>query len=520
MPTPTEFEINQEQLNNFLGPVQGALGGLPVAEQLQDYFLVFQQAGGTGPEIIDETAFFITYMVDSKGNVAKPVQGYPSQYNLIQNFGVGTNVVVRNDASTTLNSQLAGTHPVSSIGRQLPILYTQYGYDTGSHSTSIDWLSKSGVGFDADPITSYFLGAMLAPTQISTDSGGEAISETGTTMTSFGSVEDPIPDTTAAVFNATAGTYTLGNTAGLINLQSLTLQVDTLIRNYASFTITVKVAIQIGGSDVAFKWYTIPGVSPPYKGYDSAGVPYSALNTGNDPLTLLRTTANGTLNGEGIYTVVITRDLGNTSGASTSAAFLSSLTFRVISQNPTPTPPVDTNGTFIGFSTGSSYQDQSLHTWLTASQYVSLGWGNTQNSSGILDLQKSNASGVLYNLSPIEVPFLPQVGDRIRFEYNKATDYFIYDVITPNLDPQNRLKLKINQVIPPSVERENYIIHRTNVDDPAYIILDVNKNITTNDTQNFNGVILPEFPTEELKNNLDQITIDLKERGIITDNEA
>ena len=522
MYTPSEFVINQEQLGNFLGPVQGALGGLPVAEQLQDYFLVFQQAGGTGPEIIDETAFFITYMVDSKGNVAKPLEGYPSQNNLIQNFGVGTNVIVRNDAATSFNSQLGGLHQVSAIGRQLPILYTQFGFDTGSHVDVIRWLSKSGVGFDADPQTSFFLGAMLAPTQISTDSTGVAISETGTTMTDFGSVEEPLPDPDAAVFNATDGTYTLGNTSGLQGLQSITFQVDALIRNYASFPIQVKVEIQNdAGLIMAQKWYSMAGVPSmgPFS-TDSDGVPFSPLNTGADPLTHTRSSANGTLSPSGVFKVVVTRDTGNTTGAPSSAAFLSSLTFRVISQNPTPTPPVDTDGTFIGFSTGSSYQDQSLHTWLTASQYVSLGWSRTQDSTPVLDLSKSNTSGVTYNLSPIEVPFLPQVGDRIRFEYNKATDYFIYDVITPNVDPQNRLKLKINQVIPPSVERENYIIHRTNVDDPSYIILNVNKNELVQDTQNFNGVILPEFATEELKNNLDQITIDLKERGIITDNEA
>ena len=526
--TPSEFVISQELLNNFLTPVQGALGGLAVAEQMQDYFLVFQQAGGTGPEIIDETAFFITYMVDSKGNVAKPIADYSSQYNLLQNFGVGTNVIVRNDASTTLNSQIAGQQEVTAIGRQQPILYTQYGFDTGSHVNEIDWLSKFGIGFDADPITGYFLGAMFAPTQISTNTAGTALSTylSPTTMTSFANIEAPLPDPTAAVFDASAGSYTFGNSVGLQNLQTLTLQVDARIRNYASFPIQVKVAIQASGYDVAFKWYSLAGVSPPYKGYDSSGLPYTTLNTGNDPLTLLRTSANGTLSPNAEYTVAISRDLGNSTGAATSAAFLTSLTFNAISQTPTPTPPVDDSGTFIGFSTGSSYDDNldnpsgSLYTWLTASSYVSQGWGNTQDSTPILDLQKSNELGVTYNLSPIEQPFLPRVGDRIRFEYNKLTDYFIYDVITPNLDTQNRLKLKINQVVPPSVVRENYIIHRTNIDDPAYIILNVNKNDMVQDTQNFNGVILPEFPTSELKDNLDRITIDLKERGIITDNEA
>ena len=63
------------------------------------------------------------------------------------------------------------------------------------------------------------------------------------------------------------------------------------------------------------------------------------------------------------------------------------------------------------------------------------------------------------------------------------------------------------------------MLHRINSNDPAYIILNVAKNASMGNTQNFNGVILPEYPTKKLKDNLDNIIIDLKSRGIITDNE-
>ena len=338
-------------------------------------------------------------------------------------------------------------------------------------------------------------------------------------MTNYNEVEVPTPDSTAAVFDATAGTYTTDPSAlPHQSLQSLTFQVDGILRNYADFAINVTVRIKIEGntpgqySPVVHKTYSIPGVSPPYKAYDSSGVPFSALNTGGDPLTY---TKPGPPFQDRKYIVTVGTTYWNFE-----IFQISSLTFRAISQNPTPTTPVDQSGTAIGFSTGSEFPQLHTYTWLTASSFVSQGWGYTQDPSNVLENQELNTAGVQYNLSPIETPFLPKVGDRIRFEYNKATDYFIYDVITPNLDSQNRLKLKINQVVPPAVERENYIIHRTNIADPSYIILNVNKNDSIEDTQNFNGLILPEFPTEELKNNLDQITIDLKERGIITDNEA
>ncbi len=35
-PSPQATSLEQEQLNNFLGPVNGALGGLPVAERTSE----------------------------------------------------------------------------------------------------------------------------------------------------------------------------------------------------------------------------------------------------------------------------------------------------------------------------------------------------------------------------------------------------------------------------------------------------------------------------------------------------
>lgn len=88
-PSPQATSLEQEQLNNFLGPINGALGGLPVAERTSEYFAVYTGAGGTGPEIIDQTAVFISYLVDAKGNLSKPSTEYASLDNLIQNFEVG-----------------------------------------------------------------------------------------------------------------------------------------------------------------------------------------------------------------------------------------------------------------------------------------------------------------------------------------------------------------------------------------------------------------------------------------------
>ena len=119
----------------------------------------------------------------------------------------------------------------------------------------------------------------------------------------------------------------------------------------------------------------------------------------------------------------------------------------------------------------------------------------------------------------MEVPFIVQAGDRIRFEYSETLDYTIYEIIEPSVDADGRLKLRLNTLIPNSINLNNFVLHRVNTNDPAYIILNVKKNNLVGNTQNFNGVILPKYPTKRLKDNLDNILLDLKSRGIITDNE-
>ena len=103
----------------------GILGGLPVAERNQEYFIVFSGVGGTGPEIIGQTAYFIDYLVDSEGNVFKPSENTSALTNLIQNFPINKPVNVVVDNASTANATMAGQHTLTAIGVQQPILYTQ-----------------------------------------------------------------------------------------------------------------------------------------------------------------------------------------------------------------------------------------------------------------------------------------------------------------------------------------------------------------------------------------------------------
>lgn len=470
--------IEQQQANNFLGPVRGALGGLPVAERNQSYFIVFQQAGGTGPEIIDQTAYFITYLVDENGNVSKPSSEYDSLHNLVQNFPTGQNAIVRNDASTALNGSLTGIHPISAIGRQQPILYTQTGSTPNANVSTL--LFNSSVNQSEIPRME---GSMTKG----------HFNPTLTTWTTVNPYNSPTsdPDVAAASFDNIAGTYTV-TTAGIGDTSTVFFRVTAGFRNDSgTHPYNVSLRIKRDTTVIATKQYTIPvNNSDPFLGATGGGY----LNTSTDPITIGQ--LSGVMVGDPVYTVEVQFE-----NAGVTYADFTQLS--IINQNPEPSAPPATGNFWLNNS--------GNHLWVTASAELSTNYGRIPSpTQECLD----------FNFSPIETPFKVVSGDRIRFEYNPNTEYWVYEVIEPSSDIDGRLKLRLNTLVDPSiVNLNNFVLHNTNVNDPAYIILDVKKNASVGDTQNFNGVILPEYPTKKLKDNLEDIIIGLKQSGIITDNE-
>ena len=485
-PTPiqdsnTIVSIEQEQLNNFLGPVNGALGGLSVAERNQSYFIVFQQAGGTGPEIIDETAYFITYLVDENGNVSKPSEDYNSLINLTQNFEVGKNAIVRNDAATAINGQLIGRKKITGIGKQEPIIYSQTGSSEGAYIIPLNFNSELN-----SITTPRMEGTMVRGIYNPTTNDFQTVTNYNSPVSS--------PQAPAATFDNTAGTYTV-TSAGIGDTNSIFFEVSIGLRLTANGNdnqtrnVTIRLlrdGVPAAGGTLAEKTYTIQGTNTGAE---------ATFNFASDPLVVGQ--LSGFFNsGDPVYTVEIQFE---------DAIFCTAdfIQFRIINQNPEPSnPPV--LGNYWDNNSGTSF-------WLTASAELSTNYGAVQNSQNVLDQIEPG-----FNFSPVTVPFNVEVGDRIRFEYNKETDYTVYEVIEPSGDVDGKLKLRLNTLVPSSVNLDNFVLHRVNNNNPAYIILDVKK---VNSPDNFNGVILPEYPTKKLKDNLDNIIIDLKSRGVITDNE-
>jgi hypothetical protein len=148
----TEFE---DGTGLYIG---GVLGGLPVAEKNQEYFLIVEEAGDTTPEIIGQTQFKISYLCDSLLNVSKPSGDGIALSNVLQNFERQKNVIVRVDQGTVLNNQLAGLQKITAIGSVEPIGGTQIGTGPLDYVTTMSFQLQDQLG--ASPglsVASYYM---------------------------------------------------------------------------------------------------------------------------------------------------------------------------------------------------------------------------------------------------------------------------------------------------------------------------------------------------------------------------
>jgi hypothetical protein len=445
--------------------LSGVLGGLPVAEQNQDYFLVFKGVGGTGPEIIDNTAYFVQYIVDSNGNVSKPSKDSIPRLNLLQNFPQGKPVTVRIDNASGINTQLDGDHIVTGLGTQQPILYTQYGIPSSSYTQSISFITPGGAPAGSTVSVSDILGTMIKNSFAFSNSSA-------TTIASYDST--PLTPLEGANFTSGSGRYNI-TASNVENLNSITFRISYGITGNTSGKSNVQVRLMGEPSTLIY--------NDAFSAYANAGIIRSFTTT----------VPYETFSNHGYFFIQALTTLPITFGY---------LNFEII--NTSPNPPARTQTRF--WSTGS----HTDVTWLTASAYLSLNYGNIQQTSNF------PGTGGSFGLSPIKNLFIPQPGDRIRFEYDPSKDYTIYEVISPDIDSEGRLKIKLNTVVPSNTTIDNFILHRVDNTSIKYIILNVAKDSIIDNPENpFTGIILPKYPSEKLQRNLENILSKLKQDGII-----
>lgn len=196
------------------------------------------------------------------------------------------------------------------------------------------------------------------------------------------------------------------------------------------------------------------------------------------------------------YFLKIKKDIGNSFKVN-----IKDIVFSITDQNPSSgTPP------FINDQNPNGYWETGSLRILTSSAYLADNYGRVQTPS---------SSSLNFGFSPIEFPFIPQPGDKIRFTYDPNQIYTIYSVISP-LAPTNtegRIIIELDRDIPLSTERNNFVIYRV-LNDGKYITCNVRKGDVESNLE-FTGVIIPKYLSENLNNNLEDIIFKLKQTNII-----
>jgi len=511
-----------------------------VAEQNQTYFAYFDGVGGTGPEVIDQTAYFIKYLIDINGNVVNPepdvVPSRPQAialYNLVDNFEVNKKAVVKlieNNPTydITPNSKiLTGIHPITYVGRIVPILVSETGQNIQDYTTTMSFGPQS----TPSPPNLSLIPSVSAQFQAS-----------------FGTLIPPNP-----IFQTTYTDLPYDTTLTQYTNESI------WTNNSPEFTLNSSSAQTSTRIKIQAKIY-VYGPEPPI---DSEGNPTGAVSTN---ILWLRILQNNTQIAELDY--VVDSNFHNSDAPIGGGGYIDLATtyidyeaddvFKVQYKVDNEDYPLTFAGTayqkwesririaqeYPAGISGSSNTNVDLIDGINAvySPYffaaVNEPYSNNLSQNGyalnggtsflvttenLYNIYSSNliqtldSASAAMNFSPITIPFQDvKPGDFIRFEYNKNQVYTIAAVFENTVTPG--LVLQVTPAITnlagintQTIDINHFVIYRV-INDGTYVVLDVKKDVPGGA---YSGILQPEYISQELVNKTDQIITDLTTREII-----
>jgi hypothetical protein len=148
-----------------------------------------------------------------------------------------------------------------------------------------------------------------------------------------------------------------------------------------------------------------------------------------------------------------------------------------------------------------------------------------------VEYQPASSSVFPGGLEPFDTAF-PQdkvswnveVDDEIRFENNEDLSFKVLNVITPEENPNGRLQLIVDRVIPTTTNL-NFFLLRRFTDSPGTLLIDKEfpyseilpsgSTQLSKNQQTTTGIIFPEFPIEEIQDTPDSILQTLRDKKLI-----
>jgi len=506
----------------------GTFPDIPVAEQNQTYLAYFDGVGGTGPELIDQTAYFIKYLIDTEGNVVNPEPGVVvtqpqavGLYNLIDNFELGKRAVVKLlEPDPTLdnipNSEiLTGAHTITHVGRIVPIAVTETGVN------DYNFVSTMSFGLLETP-TDETVANMGYISKYDGPDGVQAIIYSDDSYGTF------IPFNTV-VYDGPSWNSS-GNT---IVAQSSSAEARTRIR------ISVTAYIGLWGSGNYYEnnvrinvfkngevwrhsdWYWLSTGDVSTQGYKTYVTDYTDDYEVGDifAATLDADGPSGTGNGKylffrgeavGVDTQIIVQQETPAINAGESQT-VPLINGENAIYSPYFTASINTIVTFSG-----SYKPESSYSYLILSPSASSIFTSNQT-------QNLPPESAAFNFSNITIPFSDiQAGDFIRFEYNKDQVHNILgvglysDFISGSTDYPGLITFKVTPPLGKTptgtiLTTNHFVVYRV-INDGTYVVLNVKKDAPGGA---HSGILQPEYISKELVNKYDKIITNLTEREII-----
>lgn len=510
------IELQQNLAQTTGEPINGILGGLPVASQNQAFFVVFDEAGSTGPEIIEKTQFRITYLVNANLETSKPVANSPAAFNITQNFEKSKICKVRADNATVLNQNLTGEQAVYDVGTLRLISTTEYGKGKDEYITT---MSFNGLGSQDIIGNAQDISGLAGGNEDDRDENN--LNSAGTLQVRFSNIITPI--------SQSAGGYEW------VEYTTDPSHYDIIQDTVVAGTRAKFVANATHKVNGVQNQQTVNFVAKIQK-EDSAGIKtdldtFTYAVTNRAPGTTLNRTINISLdsgfqnfNNADEITFLIVR-----SGNDGPNSYVEGGTFELAQETPQGDILImgvnaTTASYWSGFEnvSGSGVDPNDLnqaYAILTASAEFG-NFANGQFQQRIATASEAfdpELDGNTFN--PIQSPLEFLTGDEIRFEYNKNKVHKVIrtvrDVdglkvyIQPGIDTQTLL------VADTIGTQLNHFTHYRIDPDGGYLIINQVKDNVAGVDQDFKGIITPQYPSEALKAKEDELIFELKTAGII-----
>ncbi len=504
------LSVNANGDFNTISNDQSGYGILSAAEKNGTFIAYFDGIGGTTPEMINQTGFFIKYLIDEQGNVSEPTPDSIALYNLNDVFQGSTVVVESQDATQTL-SNLIGEHDVTDIGTIQPLLITETGSNPNNYVTTMSFAQYGSIvltgtqppnyAFLVKKPTSGHFGVAFQDYYIG--SGSSAFSFTSVINSNprwngYAGVEGPLQ----------YGAYTFTENTGDFNVE-------------VSFQFKMA-AVRYTDSQAASSFYMrieyLPYGSSTWERLPSTNI---STTNGVTPVAIYgQIIPNAELQTSVTYTNV-TRYMGMQSipkqfyngdkvrfsvWTQAASSGYPNVYIYGLDQSQWSSIAAITNYSGELTTTSSYWAGATFPTDGKTPQYLTASIG----LSGFINndmVQITPTASLSMSFSPIIFPANIQPGDNIRFEYDLSKTSKIYDI--SSLD-DGRTTFKIYPAIPTGSKLDHFVVYRV-INDGNYVILNVKKEAGGTMT----GFLKPKYISETLKNNLPTIIDNLKRDNVI-----